>query len=102
MIKLPENTLKDAGFYVNELPKLKLYEANGCKQCHQGYKGRTGIYEVLPVTQEIAAMILDHAKVADITAQATRQGYISLREAGLDKVRTGITSLTEINRVTLA
>lgn len=97
---IPEQVLVDAGFAAEEVPKLKLFEPVGCELCNNGYKGRVGIYEVMPVSHEISRLILAGANAIEISQQAQKEGYPSLRAAGLDKVRTGATSLTEINRVT--
>lgn len=98
--EVPEQILMDAGFKAEELSSLKLFEPVGCELCNNGYKGRIGIYEVMPVTHEISRLILAGANSIEISQQAHQEGYPSLRAAGLDKVRAGATSLTEINRVT--
>lgn len=76
-----------------------IYHAVGCQYCLQGYYGRTGIYEFLPVTPSIAELIISQASTQSIIDAANKEGFCSLRETGLTKVLQGITSLTEINRV---
>ena len=73
------------------------YGPVGCEKCRgSGYKGRTGIYEVMPISEEIQRLIMANASAMEIEAQARRQGVRSLRQAGLLKVKHGITSLTEV------
>ena len=73
----------------------------GCDRCKgSGYKGRVGIYQVMPITEEIAHIIMTGGNSMDIAAQAQREGVRDLRQSALMKARNGITSLAEINRVT--
>lgn len=83
-------------------PNVPIYKHNpkGCEFCHEGYKGRVGIYEVLAVTSKISAAILAGANSMQLFELAKQEGMICLREAGILKVQAGITSLDEINRVT--
>lgn len=74
-------------------------QGNGCAQCYQGYQGRIGIFELLPVTESIATLILSHANTAQILEKMQQEGCLSLWEAGMEKVRQGITSLAELERV---
>lgn len=96
---LPEATLLEEGFTKEEIPALKLYKGVGCDHCTQGYTGRVGIFEVMPVTMEMAQLIMSGANALQIVDQAKKEGVATLRESGLDKVREGITSLGELNRV---
>ena len=73
----------------------------GCMQCTDGYKGRTGLYEVMVVSEEIGRIIMEGGNVMHIREQATREGVWTLRESGLQKIKAGFTSLDEINRVTV-
>ncbi len=73
----------------------------GCTQCTDGYKGRVGIYEVMPVTEEIGRIIMEGGSAITIAEQAAQEGVWNLRQSGLNKIRTGVTSLDEINRVTV-
>ncbi len=99
--KLPEHALVAEGFTVQEIAAgLKVYEAHGCSECTEGYKGRTGIYQVMPMTEEIQTIVLEGGNALQIAEAAQRSGVNDLRQSALEKVRQGITSLTEINRVT--
>lgn len=96
---LPKQTLLNQGFVEAELGQLKIFKANGCEHCTSGYKGRIGIFEMLPVTSAIGEIIMKGGSSVDIIRQAKTDGYSSLREAGLNKVREGVTSLEELNRI---
>lgn len=72
----------------------------GCDQCNHGYKGRVGVYEVLPISEEIGRIIMASGNALQIADQARKEGINDLRQSGLNKVRMGLTSLEEINRVT--
>lgn len=100
--KLPEEVLLNAGFKASELHELTLYGAHheGCDKCVKGYKGRVGIYQVMPVTESINRIILEGGNALQLAAQAQAEGVNDLRASGLNKVRAGITSLEEIDRVT--
>lgn len=87
------------GFAEDEVAGLKVYEPVGCDHCIQGFKGRAGIFEVLPISQEMTALITRGANAIEITEQARKEGVHSLRESGLIKVKAGVTSLGELNRV---
>lgn len=87
------------GFSETELDRLSLYEAVGCDKCMKGYSGRTGIFEVLPMSTNIATLIHNNATVAEITQAAQQAGMMNLRAAALCKARAGITSIAEIQRV---
>ncbi len=78
-----------------------IYEAVGCDECRgNGYRGRTGIFEILPVTDEIRPLVIAHASASDIKQTALQQGMKTLREDGWDKVLAGVTTIDEILRVT--
>jgi type IV pilus assembly protein PilB len=94
--KAPESMLAEYGLYESEA-----FEPVGCSRCAgSGYRGRMGIYEVMSITEEIRALVLNHASVDDIAAAATRQGMRRMREDGIAKVRAGQTSIAEIERMT--
>ncbi|MBZ9568794.1 type IV-A pilus assembly ATPase PilB [Modicisalibacter tunisiensis] len=97
---IPRQVLIEAGFTEDEIAGARLYRPVGCQQCTLGYSGRIGIYEVVPVDDEIDRLILAEASAMDIAAVARRQGYPDLRHSGLRKVLDGTTSLEEISRVT--
>ncbi|MGE8281692.1 MAG: type IV-A pilus assembly ATPase PilB [Stenotrophomonas sp.] len=99
--EIPDNALLAEGFTQAQLDKgIHLYEAVGCDECTEGYKGRTGIYQVMPMTDEIAAIVLQGGNAMDIADAAQKIGVNDLRQSALLKASQGITSLAEINRVT--
>jgi type IV pilus assembly protein PilB len=100
--KIPAEALKKEGFGDEEIANgLQIFQPVGCSNCTDGYKGRTGLYEVMPVSDAIGRIIMEGGSVLEIKEQATREGVWGLRQAGINKVRMGITSLDEINRVTV-
>jgi len=99
-VKLPAETLLKEGFKEDEVNSLTLYEPVGCDNCLNGYKGRLGIYEVMPVTTEISRIVMRGGNAIEIADQMRAEGIADLRSSGLQKARSGITSLQEINRVT--
>lgn len=98
-MKLPENALLEAGFQADQLDSLTLFGPAGCDACTQGYKGRVGIYEVVPVTDGIARIIMQDGNSIEIADQARKEGFNNLRQSALLKVAQGLTSLEEANRV---
>jgi type IV pilus assembly protein PilB len=98
---LPEAALLAEGFTHEEVAGgMTIYEAVGCADCTEGYKGRTGIYQVMPMTDEIQSIVLAGGNVQAIAEAAQVSGVRDLRQSALLKVKNGITSLAEINRVT--
>tara|TARA_R110000868_G_scaffold144960_5_gene364588 strand:+ start:22478 stop:24202 length:1725 start_codon:yes stop_codon:yes gene_type:complete len=97
---IPKEALLEEGFLEDEIKHLKLYSPKGCQHCTKGYKGRVGIYEVLPVTRAIERIIMSNGSALDIEDRAIKEGMIDLRRAGLNKTAEGVTSLEEINRAT--
>lgn len=101
VIDLPKATLLQAGFQEAELDgSWKTYHPVGCSACNNGYKGRVGLYQVMPISEEIQRIILRDGSALDIAAQARREGVLTLRDAGLLKVKAGLTSLEEVLAVT--
>jgi type IV pilus assembly protein PilB len=101
-LDIPDEALRKEGFSPEEIATgLQIFGPVGCTQCTDGYKGRTGIYEVMPVSEEIGRIIMTGGSVLDIKQQAQREGVWGLRQSALSKVKMGITSLDEINRVTV-
>jgi len=97
----PRDALKKAGFEENLLDgNWKAYRAVGCSACNNGYKGRLGIYQVMPITEAIQRIILAEGSALDIESQALREGVRTLRQSGLVKVHAGMTTLEEIINVT--
>jgi type IV pilus assembly protein PilB len=100
-VDVPPQSLKEMGFTDDDLATgFTLYEAVGCSECRDGYKGRVGIYEVMKVTPEIARIIMEDGNAIQIADASTRAGFNNLRRSGLLKVMQGVTTLQEINRVT--
>lgn len=97
---LPEAELLKQGFTAEQLPTLKLFKPMGCDYCTGGYKGRVGIYEVMPISPAIAEKIMAGGNSLEIAKQAQLEGINNLRQSGLLKAAAGLTSLAEINRVT--
>ncbi|MDP2817851.1 MAG: type IV-A pilus assembly ATPase PilB [Polaromonas sp.] len=94
---IPRETLLDAGFEEDDVDgSWTPYRPVGCSMCNSGYKGRVGIYQVMPITDEIQRIILRDGSALEIAEQAAKEGVKSLRGAGLQKVKTGMTSLEEI------
>jgi type IV pilus assembly protein PilB len=97
----PRDALLRAGYQETELDgSWQPYRAVGCAACNNGYKGRVGIYQVMPISEEIQRIILTQGTSMDIAAQAQREGIRDLRQSGLLKVRLGMTSLEEVLSVT--
>ena len=97
----PAEALRGAGFGDDDLDGTwRPYKPVGCKACTLGYRGRVGLYQVMPISEEIQRIILAQGSAMDIAAQARRDGVRDLRQAGLVKVRAGLTSLEEVLAVT--
>jgi type IV pilus assembly protein PilB len=96
---LPEQALVAQGFKPEEVTGLKIYAAKGCERCTNGYKGRLGIFEMLAISPAIAEIIMSSGSVIDIIEQAKKEGFITLHEMGLRRVKQGTTSLEELNRI---
>lgn len=97
--ELPEDILLKEGFKKEELASLEIYEAASCEQCLQGFKGRTGIFEVMPISIEMSSLIMEGGNALQLMDQAKKEGITNLRDSGLKKVREGVTSIAELNRV---
>ena len=97
VIDIPQQALLDAGFKPSDLDgRWKPYHPVGCNACNNGYKGRVGLYQVMPITEEIQRIILRDGSALEIGEQARREGVNTLRESGLHKVKIGLTSLEEV------
>ena len=100
-MEIPREALLKEGFSETDVAAgMKIFQPKGCDSCTDGYKGRCGIYQVLPVTDAIARIILASGSAVDIGVQAAKEGVWDLRRSGLEKVKAGITSLEEVNSVT--
>jgi type IV pilus assembly protein PilB len=99
---IPAEALLQEGFTQEEVDAgIKIYGPVGCRLCNEGYKGRLGIFQVLPITEAIERIIMEGGNSQEIADQALKEGVLDLRRAGLQKVKDGITGLEEINRVTI-
>jgi type IV pilus assembly protein PilB len=99
---IPKEALLKEGFQESDVANgIKIFAPKGCQNCTDGYKGRVGIYQVLPITETIARIILAAGSAVDIAEQAQKEGVWDLRRSGLEKVRQGLTSLEEVNSVTI-
>ena len=99
---LPKEALLKAGYKESELRDIKIYAPHpeGCESCSNGYKGRVGIYQVMPISEAIGDIIMRGGTALDIERQAKKDGIPDLRESALKKVRDGVTSMEELERVT--
>jgi len=101
VIDIPQKAMLEAGFKPEDLKgDWKPYHPVGCSACNNGYKGRVGLYQVMPISEEIQRIILRDGSALDIADQARREGVSTIREAGLYKVKMGLTSLEEVLAVT--
>lgn len=99
-VNLPKEALLKAGYKEEELDGLKIFGPVGCDSCNGGYKGRVGIYEVMPVSKAIGEIIMREGTELDVERQMLKDGVYPLRIAGLKKVSSGDTTLEEIERIT--
>jgi type IV pilus assembly protein PilB len=99
--EIPKHTLLAEGFSQDILEHLTLYAPGdgNCQYCLNGYEGRLGIFEVMPISENMAQLIMEGGSAIKISAQAQREKILTLRQSGLEKVCTGLTSLAEINRI---
>ena len=101
-IDVPAEALRKEGFEESDIANgFRIFKAVGCGQCTDGYKGRMGIYQVMPVTEAIGRIIMKGGGAIDINDEATKAGIWNLRRSGLNKVKDGVTSLEEVNSVTI-
>ena len=100
--EIPREALEKEGFTSKELDAgITIFGPKGCKACNGGYKGRLGIFQVMEVSEAMGRIIMEGGNAIQIADQAAKEGVIDLRRAGLNKVKDGVTSLEEINRVTI-
>ena len=99
---IPREALEKEGFEAEDFDSaLTIFVPKGCKSCNDGYKGRIGIFQVMEVSETMGRIIMEGGNAIQIADQAATEGVIDLRRAGLNKVKDGVTSLEEINRVTI-
>ncbi len=100
--EIPNNILLEEGFTQAQVDndEITIYKAVGCDKCTGGYKGRTGIYQVMPISEEMRSIILIGGSSKELELQAAEEGVLNLRESGINKVAAGIFSIEELNRIT--
>ncbi len=98
--KLNNKILLSIGLTQSQIDKGMIYEAVGCSSCSMGYRGRTGIFEVMPISDVTSELVMNKATEAEIARQIRNEGVVSIQQEGLKKVAAGVTSLAEIERVT--
>jgi type IV pilus assembly protein PilB len=100
--EVPAEALLKEGFTQGEIKAgVTIFAPKGCKGCNDGYKGRVGIFQVMEVSEAMGRIIMEGGNAIQIADQALKEGVIDLRRAGLNKVKEGVTSLEEVNRVTI-
>jgi type IV pilus assembly protein PilB len=102
-IDVPKEALLSVGYTEEDLDgSWQLYgpKEGGCDMCNEGYKGRVGIYQVMPISEEMSRIIMKNGNAIDIADQAKREGVSDLRKSGLLKVKQGLTSIAEVESVT--
>jgi len=97
---IPHDVLVHTGFSEEELDTLTVYEAVGCGECSNGYKGRVGIYQVMPISPAMEKLVMENGNALELAELAQSENINDLRQSALDKVREGITTLAEVERVT--
>jgi len=98
---LPREALLEEGFAESEIAEgLTIYKPVGCERCVDGYKGRVGIFQAIRISEEMGRLIMEGGNSIQLADQADKEGYLDLRKSGLAKVKAGVTSLQELNRVT--
>jgi len=101
-VDLPKAVLLKEGFKEEELDDLTIYGPVGCDQCNNGYKGRVGIYQVMPISEAMGKLIMEGGNAIQLAEQAKAEGVNDLHASGLIKIRQGILSLEELNRIVTA
>jgi type IV pilus assembly protein PilB len=97
----PAQLLLDAGFSEEDVETKTFYTGRGCDECRNtGYRGRVGLYEVMPLSAALKKMVTNHASSAELHQQALEEGMVTLRRDGLEKMRRGMTTLEEVLRET--
>lgn len=98
---MTEQSLIELGFSEEDAKTIKLYKAVGCNQCTNGYRGRIGLFEVMPMSKALGQMIMSGGTSLDILKQAQLEGMLTVYQAGLEKIKQGVTTIEEVNRVTV-
>lgn len=95
------SSLIELGFSPEEANSLSIYKAVGCKLCNNGYKGRIGLFEVLPMTRPLSTLVMTGGNSLDFLKLAESEGMLTVYKSGLEKIKLGITTIEEVNRVTI-
>lgn len=100
-VSLPAKALTGIGFSEEEAQTIRVYKGKGCPKCNNtGYKGRLGLFEVMPISPDLRDMIISGATVAELRNKAIQEGMLTLRQSGLQKIRNGVTTIEEVLRET--
>ncbi|MFA5031802.1 MAG: type IV-A pilus assembly ATPase PilB [bacterium] len=99
-VEIPETTYQEMGIPPEEYKNIIAYHGKGCPECNQGYRGRAGIYEVMPMTNKLKDLTLARRPTSELNEAAIKEGMLSLREEALLKFKKGVTTLEEVIRVT--
>jgi type IV pilus assembly protein PilB len=103
VVPIPTEELRDLGVKMEEIGTFPIYKGTGCSQCaNTGYKGRIALYEVMPISDEIKELILAGASALELKREAIRLGMDTLRMAGINKLKEGVTTIMEVARSTMA
>lgn len=98
---IPKNVLLQEGFTEDDLNDgFTVYKPVGCPQCKKGFRGRVGLFQVMPISEDMGRIIMQCGNSYQLADQAAKEGIWTMRRSGLEKVKTGVTSLSELNRIT--
>jgi type IV pilus assembly protein PilB len=101
-VKVHPQLLIDLGIPPDEVKSFQVYKGKGCSLCNNtGYKGRVGLYEVMPMKEEIKELVLSRASTSEIKKEAIRLGVKTLRQSGIAKIKEGVTTIEEVLRSTI-
>lgn len=98
---ITHESLIELGFKEDEVKTIKVYKPVGCNMCTKGYKGRVGLFEVMPMTKTLGFLMMSGANSLEILKQAQDEGMLTVYQAGLEKIKEGVTTIEEVNRVTV-
>jgi type IV pilus assembly protein PilB len=102
-VHVDKSVLLDVGVTEAQVASMRVFRGAGCRNCNgTGYKGRIALYEVMPFTERLKEMVLQGCSTAELKEEMIRDGVSTLRMAGIEKIRTGVTTIDEILRVTAA
>ena len=100
-VQMTPTALVNIGFPEEEAGSVKIYAGRGCNKCNNtGYKGRIGLYEVMPISPDVKELIFAHATASELRSKAIQEGMITLRQSGLTKIRQGVTTMEEVFKET--